>query len=427
MRFVRQHFIVDQFYKSGVSYPTPANLTYFWNFGIYALVCFGIQFVTGVFLAMHYIPDVELAFASVENIMRNVNNGWLLRYIHANGASFFFVVVYIHIFRGLYYGSYAYPRQLLWLPGASILLLMIITAFLGYVLPWGQMSFWGATVITNLFSAIPIIGSYIVTWLWGGYAIDNATLTRFFSFHYILPIILAGIIFVHILFLHAAGSNNQLGISFYVDEIKFAPYYILKDLFGTIVFLGFFSFFVFFIPNWLGHPDNYIMANPLITPTHIVPEWYFLLFHAILRSIPNKLIGVVSLALAIICLFMVPIIHRPTVRSSSFQPILQYIFWFFVAIRLFLGWIGNQAVRYPFVSLGQIATVLYFFYFLVVPFILFLHDYLVEESEDSLFYFYPKYYSLSFVSFYLLCIFNINRLLVVFYGKSYNRYFFRSS
>jgi quinol-cytochrome oxidoreductase complex cytochrome b subunit len=384
MRFVRSNLFIEQVYRSGVEYPAPSNLTYLWNFGIYAFVCFAIQLITGIFLAMHYIADVELAFKSVENIMRNVNNGWLLRYIHANCASMFFIVVYIHIFRGLYYGSYTYPRQILWLSGATILLLMIITAFLGYVLPWGQMSFWGATVITNLFPAIPIVGSYIVIWLWGGYAIDNATLTRFFSFHYILPIVLGVMIFIHLITLHVVGSNNPLGINFRTDEVKFSPYYTLKDLYGVIVFPIFAAIFIFFKSNLLGHPDNYIVANPLVTPTHIVPEWYFLPFYAILRPIPNKLIGVLALFVAIVCLFIVPFIHKPLIRSSSFQPILQYIYWFFLSICLLLGWIGNQAVKYPFVYLGQIATLLYFFYFIVVPIIFIVDEYFFEFEKTEL-------------------------------------------
>jgi quinol-cytochrome oxidoreductase complex cytochrome b subunit len=383
MRFIHSHPLLRIIHGSAIDYPAPTNLTYFWNFGIYALVCLAIQLVTGIALAMHYTPDVNLAFFSVEHIMRDVNAGWLLRYIHANGASMFFIVVYIHTFRGLYFGSYGHPRQFLWIIGAIILLLMIVTAFLGYVLPWGQMSFWGATVITNLFSAIPVVGNDIVLWLWGGYAIDNATLTRFFSLHYLLPIVLSALVVIHLFLLHLTGSNNPLGVDFRVDELKFYPYYILKDLYGVILFLIFFSIFVFFAPNYLGHPDNYIPANPLSTPAHIVPEWYFLPFYAILRSIPNKLAGVLALAAAIICLFVIPFIHNFEVRSMAFRPLSRYAFWFFVGVALLLGWIGNKPVKYPFVDIGQLCTFLYFAYFLViVPFIISLETYFWEQKDE---------------------------------------------
>jgi len=276
MRFVRQISFIDVLYKTAVSYPAPINLSYFWNFGVYALACLVIQIVTGIVLAMHYVPDISLAFSSVEHIMKDVNYGWLLRYVHANGASMFFIVVYIHTFRGLYYSSFMHPRQLLWIVGVVILLLMILTAFIGYVLPWGQMSFWGATVITNLLTAIPFVGKEIVIWLWGGFSINNATLNRFFSFHYLLPFIIAGLVGLHLILLHDHGSNNPAGISSEFDKSPFSPYYIVKDMYGVVLFFIFFSLFVFFMPNVLGHADNYIPANALVTPAHIVPEWYFL-------------------------------------------------------------------------------------------------------------------------------------------------------
>jgi len=365
MRIIKSNFLLNNLYATGFVYPAPANLTYLWNFGIYALVCLGVQIVTGIILAMHYTADVNLAFLSVEHIMRDVNHGWLFRYLHANGASMFFIVVYVHLFRGLYYGSYLYPRALLWISGVIILLLMIITAFMGYVLPWGQMSFWGATVITNLFSAIPYIGQDVVLWLWGGYSIDNATLTRFFSLHYLLPFLIVALVVIHLIILHEVGSNNPLGISFKgLDAVPFTPYYIIKDLFGVVGFLAFFAFFVFFFPNILGHPDNYIPANPMVTPPHIVPEWYFLPFYAILRSIPDKLFGVLAMLAAIVVLVVIPFIHKPFVRSLQFRPLSRVLFWFFFADCAILCWIGSKPVEFPFVEIGQLATVFYFLYFL---------------------------------------------------------------
>lgn len=367
MRFVKENPVLAVVYQSLYSYPAPSNLTYFWNFGIYSLICLIIQILTGLGLAMHYIPDIDAAFFSVEHIMRDVNYGWLLRYVHANGASMFFIVVYIHMLRGLYYGSYIRPRQLLWSVGVIIFLLMIVIAFMGYVLPWGQMSFWGATVITNLFSAVPFIGQDIVIWLWGGYSVGNPTLTRFFALHFFLPFVLVGLVIVHLIYLHKDGSNNPLGINFIsYDSISFYPYYIVKDVFGLILFLFFFAFFVFFYPNFLGHPDNYIPANPLVTPTHIVPEWYLLLFYAILRSIPDKLLGVIALASAVFVLIFVPILFHSEVRSYMFKPLSQFLFWVFLVMCLLLGWIGSLPVKYPFVFLGKTFTVLYFFYFLFI-------------------------------------------------------------
>jgi len=301
-----------------VYYPTSANLNYFCNFGSLAGLCLGIQIVTGIFLAMHYVPNADLAFLSVEHIMRDVNNGWLLRYLHANGASFFFLVVYIHVFKGAFHASYVFPRHFLWCSGVIILLLMILTAFLGYVLPWGQMSFWAATVITNLASAVPLIGNKIVFWLWGGFAVDNATLNRFFSLHYLLPFVIAALAALHIVFLHEHGSSSPTGLPPKIDNISFSPYFIVKDLFGFWVFFVFFFIFVFFYPNVLGHTDNYIPANPLVTPTHIVPEWYFLPFYAILRSIPDKLMGVVSLLNSILVLLVIPFVFNSEKLNKGF-------------------------------------------------------------------------------------------------------------
>lgn len=349
----------------GDAYPTPSNLNYLWNFGSLAGICLGIQIITGIFLAMHYTPHIDLAFNSVEHIMRDVNYGWLIRYMHANGASMFFIVVYIHIFRGLYYGSYATPRELVWIVGSLILVLMMATAFMGYVLPWGQMSFWGATVITNLFSAIPFIGESIVYWLWGGFSVDNATLNRFFSFHYLLPFVIAGAAGLHLFVLHETGSNNPLGINAKVDKIPFHPYYTLKDIYGLVVFAIFFGIFVFFYPNTLGHPDNYIEANPLVTPAHIVPEWYFLPFYAILRSIPDKLGGVICMGLALVVLFILPYVNTSEVRSSQFRPLHRKLFWFLLVDCFILGWIGQCPPEEPYITIGQIATVYYFAYFLV--------------------------------------------------------------
>jgi len=313
--------LVDIVRAAAINYKAPLNLNTLWNFGVYSLVCLLTQIVSGIVLAMHYTAHIDLAFLSIEHIMRDVNYGWLIRYIHANGASMFFIVVYSHTFRGLYYSSYTQPRQLLWNVGVTILFLMIATAFMGYVLPWGQMSFWGATVITNLFSAIPVLGSDIVVWLWGGYSIANATLVRFFSLHFFFPIIIAALVGLHLHLLHLSGSSNPIGQNVNPSKIFFTPYYIVKDLYGVITFLIFFTLFVFFYPNVLGHSDNYIPANPLVTPAHIVPEWYFLPFYAVLRSIPDKLLGVMALAACIVVLYFLPFISMPIIKSLKFRPI----------------------------------------------------------------------------------------------------------
>lgn len=381
MRFTKLSDPVFQVLHSSLyNYPAPVNLTYFWNFGIYALLVLGIQILTGLVLAMHYVSDETMAFLSVEHIMRDVNYGWLFRYIHSNGASMFFIVVYIHVFRGLFYGSYIRPRAMLWVIGVIILFMMIVIAFMGYVLPWGQMSFWGATVITNLFSAIPFFGSEIVVWLWGGYSVGAPTLSRFFAFHFFFPFILLFFVVLHIIYLHKDGSNNFLGINFFnYDRLVFYPYYILKDLFGVIVFLVFFSIFVFFNPNVLGHPDNYILANSLVTPAHIVPEWYFLPFYAILRSIPDKLFGVIALAFAILVLFFVPILLHSEVRVLGFKPFSQFFFWIFVVFTCLLGWVGSLPVKFPFVFLGQFLTFYYFCYFFFIgPVVVIIDDWLIR-------------------------------------------------
>ena len=366
----------------GSGYPAPRNLNYWWNFGSLAGLVLVIMIVTGIVLAMQYTPHVDYAFDSVERIMRDVNAGWLIRYIHMNGGSFFFIVVFIHIFRGLYYGSYKAPRELLWMLGVLILLLMMATAFMGYVLPWGQMSFWGATVITNFFTAIPIVGDAVTTWLWGGPTVDNPTLNRFFSLHYLLPFVILGVVVLHIWALHVHGSNNPMGIDLKgpQDKIPFHPYYTVKDLFGLGVFLIIFSIFVFFAPNFLGHPDNYIPADPLVTPEHIVPEWYFLPFYAILRAVtfdflwivPAKLGGVILMFGSILILFVLPWLDRSPVRSATYRPYYKWFFWILVLDCIVLGWVGANSPDamvggvIKFVWIGQVGTFWYFFHFIIL-------------------------------------------------------------
>ena len=354
------------------TYPTPRNLNYWWSFGSIAGICLMVQIITGIVLAMHYTPHISLAFDSVEHIMRDVNYGWLLRYTHAVGASMFFAVVYIHIFRGLYYGSYKSPREVLWWLGVVILILMMATAFMGYVLPWGQMSFWGATVITNLFSAFPVVGEHIVTWLWGGFSVDNPTLNRFFSLHYLLPFLIVGVVMLHLVALHQHGSNNPLGIDAKgpQDKIPFHPYYTVKDMFGFSLFFMVFAWFIFFSPNSLGHPDNYIPANPMVTPSHIVPEWYFLPFYAILRSIPDKLLGVLAMFSALIVLFFLPWLDSSKVRSATFRPLYRMAFWAIVVDCIILTYVGGQPAEGIYVMVARIATAYYFFHFLfLLPYI----------------------------------------------------------
>ena len=374
--------IFSMMVKEYGEYPAPRNFNYFWNFGALAMIILMVMIVTGLFLSMHYTPHVDDAFNSVERIMRDVNYGDLLRYLHMNGASMFFVVVYIHMFRGLYYGSYKKPRELLWMLGVVILLLMMATAFMGYVLPWGQMSYWGATVITNLFSAIPLVGDEIVTWLWGGFSVENPTLNRFFSLHFLLPFVIVGVVFLHVAALHVTGSNNPLGIDPKgpQDTLPFHPYYTIKDMFGTGVFLIIFAMFVFFAPNYLGHPDNYIPANPLSTPAHIVPEWYFLPFYAILRAvdfdivipftgivlIEAKLGGVIAMFGSILLLFVLPWLDTSPVRSARFRPTYRYFIWVLVLACVVLGFCGSQPAEGVYLYLSQIATFYYFFHFLIL-------------------------------------------------------------
>ena len=349
-------------------YPTPKNLNYWWTFGGILTFCLITQIITGIVLGMHYVAHADLAFQSVEHIMRDVNYGWLIRYVHANGASMFFLAVYIHIFRSLYYGSYKSPREVIWIIGMLIYFLMMATAFMGYVLPWGQMSFWGATVITNLFSAIPLVGESIVTLLWGGFSVDNPTLNRFFSLHYLLPFVIVGVVVLHIVALHRFGSNNPLGIDVRGDQdtVSFHPYYTVKDMFGLSVFLTIMAAVVFFLPNSMGHPDNYIPANPMVTPAHIVPEWYFLPFYAILRAVPDKLLGVLAMFAAIAVLFVLPWLDRSPVRSATFRPIYKIMFWVFLLDCVALTYLGAKPAEGIYVVLSRLCTVYYFAHFIIL-------------------------------------------------------------
>ena len=346
--------------------PEPANLSYLWNFGSLLGTCLVLQILTGIFLAMHYQPHVDFAFNSVEHIMRDVNNGWAVRYTHANVASFFFIFVYAHIARGLYYGSYKSPSVLLWSIGVIILIVMMATAFLGYVLPYGQMSLWGATVITNLLSAIPVFGQDLVELIWGGFSVSNATLNRFFSLHYLLPFLLAALVVAHLIALHTHGSNNPNGISGNGDRYAFHPYFIFKDLVTILFFFLVLSIMVFYYPNFLGHSDNYIPANPMQTPASIVPEWYLLPFYAILRSIPNKLLGVIAMFGSLLILLVLPYTDLSRVRGNQFKPFMKFAFWFFVVDFIILMWIGSQHPNSPYVEIGQIATAFYFAWFLII-------------------------------------------------------------
>nr|ACR83079.1 cytochrome b [Poecilia gillii] len=345
-----------------VDLPAPANISAWWNFGSLLGLCLIAQILTGLFLAMHYTSDISMAFSSVAHICRDVNYGWLIRNMHANGASLFFVCIYLHIGRGLYYGSYLYKET--WNIGVVLLLLVMMTAFVGYVLPWGQMSFWGATVITNLLSAVPYVGDTLVQWIWGGFSVDNATLTRFFAFHFLLPFIVAAATLVHLIFLHETGSNNPTGLNSDADKISFHPYFSYKDLLGFILLLTTLIALALFSPNLLGHPENFTPANPLVTPPHIKPEWYFLFAYAILRSIPNKLGGVLALLASILVLMVIPFLHTSKQRSLTFRPLTQLLFWLLVADVIILTWIGGMPVEHPFIIIGQIASFLYFFLFL---------------------------------------------------------------
>jgi ubiquinol-cytochrome c reductase cytochrome b subunit len=350
-----------------VDLPAPSNISRWWNFGSLLGLCLIIQIATGLFLAIHYAADTSLAFNSVNHICRDVNYGWLLRTLHANGASFFFICIYLHVGRGIYYGSYKFFYT--WNVGVILFFLTIGTAFMGYVLPWGQISFWGATVITNLLSAIPYIGTDLVQWLWGGFAVDNATLTRFFSFHFLFPFIIAAFTIIHLLFLHQTGSNNPLGINRNSDKIPFHPYFSFKDIFGFVIILIFLTFLTLIAPYILGDPDNFIPANPLVTPPHIQPEWYFLFAYAILRSIPNKLGGVIALVISIAILFILPFTNKFSFQSNQFYTINQILFWSITITVILLTWIGARPVEDPYILTGQILTVVYFLYFIINPLI----------------------------------------------------------
>nr|WAB70098.1 cytochrome b [Hyla helenae] len=350
--------------NSFIDLPAPSNLSAWWNFGSLLGICLIAQIATGLFLAMHYTADTSMAFSSVAHICRDVNNGWLLRNLHANGASFFFICIYLHIGRGMYYGSFLFKET--WNVGVILLFLVMATAFVGYVLPWGQMSFWGATVITNLLSAAPYIGTDLVQWIWGGFSVDNATLTRFFTFHFILPFIIAGASMIHLLFLHQTGSSNPTGLNSNPDKIPFHAYYSYKDLFGFAILLTALATLSTFAPNILGDPDNFTPANPLVTPPHIKPEWYFLFAYAILRSIPNKLGGVLALLFSILILFLIPILHTSHQRTLAFRPFAKLLFWTLVANAMILTWIGGQPVEDPYIVIGQMASIIYFVIFIML-------------------------------------------------------------
>nr|UFZ13422.1 cytochrome b [Neohermes inexpectatus] len=362
--------------NSLIDLPTPSNISTWWNFGSLLGLCLIIQVLTGLFLTMHYSTDISLAFNSISHICRDVNYGWLIRTLHANGASFFFICIYLHVGRGMYYGSYKFLYT--WMVGVLLLFIVMGTAFMGYVLPWGQMSFWGATVITNLLSAIPYLGTYLVQWIWGGFAIDNATLTRFFTFHFLLPFIIMAFTMIHLLFLHQTGSNNPLGINSNYDKIPFHPYFSIKDIVGFIIMLFMLTILTLMAPYFLGDPDNFIPANPLVTPVHIQPEWYFLFAYAILRSIPNKLGGVIALVMSIAILFTLPFINNSKFQGIQFYPINQILFWIMVMLIMLLTWIGTRPVEDPYILTGQILTILYFTYFIINPLMLKLWDKMLD-------------------------------------------------
>nr|AOY39160.1 cytochrome b [Meropathus sp. BMNH 675618] len=364
--------------NSLIDLPSPSNISAWWNFGSLLGLCLMIQIITGLFLAMHYTADINMAFNSIMHICRDVNYGWLIRTLHANGASFFFICIYIHIGRGLYYNSY--NLTMTWTMGVMILFIVMATAFLGYVLPWGQMSFWGATVITNLLSAIPYLGMTIVQWLWGGFAVDNATLTRFFTLHFLLPFIILALVMIHLLFLHQTGSNNPLGTNSNIDKIPFHPYFSFKDLFGFFMMLTMLLMLTLINPYMLGDPDNFIPANPLVTPIHIQPEWYFLFAYAILRSIPNKLGGVIALVMSIAILLFMPLINNKKMLSNQFYPINKIMFWNLLTVIILLTWIGARPVEDPYIFLGQMLTLIYFIIYMINPLMNYFWDYLIFKN-----------------------------------------------
>nr|UGS79846.1 cytochrome b [Parantica sita]USN94470.1 cytochrome b [Parantica sita] len=365
-------------YNSLINLPTPSNISSMWNFGSLLGMCLGIQIITGLFLTMYYTANIDMAFNSINYICRNVNYGWLIRTLHANGASFFFICIYIHIGRGIYYNSFNYKQT--WMIGVIILFLLMATAFMGYVLPWGQMSFWGATVITNLLSAIPYLGTMLVNWIWGGFAVDNATLTRFYSFHFLFPFIITMLIMIHLLFIHQTGSNNPLGINSNLDKIPFHPFFTLKDLIGFIIMLNMLIMLTLINPYLLGDPDNFIPANPLVTPIHIQPEWYFLFAYAILRSIPNKLGGVIALIMSILILIILPFTFNSKIQGIQFYPINQNLFWLMISIIFLLTWIGARPVEVPYILTGQLLTILYFSYFFINPMLIKFWDKLIFKN-----------------------------------------------
>ncbi|YP_009271152.1 cytochrome b (mitochondrion) [Sitophilus oryzae] len=365
LKFIKKNPLMKILISTFINLPTPSNISTLWNFGSLLGLCLMIQIITGIFLAMHYCPSTTLAFNSIIHICRDVNFGWLIRTLHANGASFFFICLYIHIGRGIYYSSYNLKET--WLTGVTIFFFTMATAFLGYVLPWGQMSFWGATVITNLLSAIPYLGNSIVQWIWGGFAVENATLNRFFTFHFLLPFIITALVMIHLFFLHQTGSNNPLGLNSNIDKVPFYPYFILKDLVGFLIMMMALTLLSLTNPYLLSDPDNFIPANPLVTPAHIQPEWYFLFAYAILRSIPNKLGGVLALILSISILYIMPFINKKKFLSTSFYPMNKYLFWSFFTTIILLTWIGARPVEDPFIFTGQMLTIMYFIYYIMNP------------------------------------------------------------